>query len=108
LPAQEKHKTLAGVEKLARLRQRWWVRSVCRRLEAGVMVQPEPVPLPPPAIKQGPITTSLVRLQFEVLILSQAQEYPASANLDRLVQRLPAFQVRQPAAPLNQLDHLVR
>jgi hypothetical protein len=60
------------------------------------------------AIKPGPSTTSPVRLQLGVLLCCQAQEYPASANLDRLVQRLPAFQVRQPAAPLNQLDDLVR
>ena len=58
--------------------------------------------------KLGRSTTSLLRLQLGVLLLSQTQEYPASANLDRLVQRLPAFQVRQPAAPLNQLDDLVR
>jgi len=58
-------------------------------------------------MKPGPTTTSPFRSQFCVLILSQGQEYPASANLDRLVQRLPAFQVRQAAASLNQLDDLV-
>jgi hypothetical protein len=47
-------------------------------------------------------------LQLGVLLRCQAQEYPASANLDCLVQRLPALQVGQPSAPLNQLDDLVR
>lgn len=57
--------------------------------------------------KLGRSTTSLLRLQFEVLLRCQAQEYPASANLDRPVQRLSALQVRQPTAPLNQLNDLV-
>ena len=57
--------------------------------------------------KLGRSTTSLLRLQPGVLLLSQIQEYPTSANLDRLVQRLSALQVRQPAASLDQLDHLV-
>jgi hypothetical protein len=50
------------------------------------------------------LISELVALKWEdiigVLLLSQAQEYPASANLDRLVQRLPALQVGQTAAPL--------
>jgi len=58
--------------------------------------------------KLGCSTTSLLRLQFEVLLRCQAQEYPASANLDHPVQRLSALQVRQAAASLNQFDDLVR
>ena len=58
--------------------------------------------------KLGRSTTSLLRLQPGVLLLSQIQEYPTSANLDRLVQRLPALQVRQPTSPLNRLNDLVR
>jgi hypothetical protein len=50
------------------------------------------------------LISELVALKWEdiigVLLLSQAQEYPASANLARLVQRLPALQVGQTAAPL--------
>jgi hypothetical protein len=50
------------------------------------------------------LISELVALKWEdiigVLLLSQAQEYPASANLDRLVQRLPPLQVGQTAAPL--------
>ena len=50
------------------------------------------------------LISELVALKWEdiigVLLLSQAQESPASANLARLVQRLPALQVGQTAAPL--------
>ena len=85
------------------------VRSVCRRSVADMTVgQAGTCPHPgAPAIKSAS-TTSPVRLQFGVLLCCQAQEHPASANLDRLVQRLPALQVRQATASLNQLDDLIR
>ncbi len=79
-----------------------------RKYPFPIIGYPKPVPLGAPAMKPGPTTTSPFRSQFCVLFPSQAQKYSASANLDRLVQRLPAFQVRQPAAPVNQLDDLVR
>ncbi len=47
-------------------------------------------------------------MRIGVLRLGQAKEDPSSASLNRLVQRLPALQVRQATASLNQLDHLVR
>jgi hypothetical protein len=46
--------------------------------------------------------------QSGVLLLCQAQEYTTAAGDDGLIQSLPAFLIRKPAASLNQLDDLVR
>ena len=46
--------------------------------------------------------------QFGVLPLCQIQENATPSDLDRLVQRLPALQVRQPTTSPHQLDDFVR